>query len=242
MDGRRTAQGQGYRGRERRRGKPDRRAATVRGRLGRSATGGAARLDARKVALAVFAVIGLFGILGLAYSNRWGARLNLDTEGTPPAWYSAGLLAAAGVLALLRWRVGPRAGRAPAWLLAGLFFLFMAADEAYELHERLEAAAGVDWQLLYAPVVAVGALAWLALLRRLYPPRASVVLFVLGALAWLLGQALEAVQWSGDRFVRPETVVPEEVLEMTGSGLFALAILVHLRLYLATRPRSMPRP
>ena len=190
----------------------------------------------------MFAAVALFGIVGLVYSDRFESRLNLDSEGSPPAWYSATLLASAGILALLRWRLGPRTRDGHAWLLAGAFFLFMAVDEAFGVHEELEASTGVDWQLLYAPVVAIGAIAWLAVLRRLGPPRLAPVVFVAGALAWLAGQALEAIQWSGSRFVHPETVVPEEVLEMTGSGLFALAILMHLRLYLESRPRSMPRP
>ena len=243
MEGRRTAQEQGFHaGRERRRGKADRRAGTRLGRLARSVTGSAARLDVQKSALAVFAAIALLGVLGLIYSDRFGSRLNLDSEGAPPAWYSAGLLASAGVLALLRGRLRPRTREGLPWLLAGAFFLFMSLDEVFGVHEELEASTGIDWQLLYAPLVAVGAIAWLGVLRLLGPPRLALALFVAGAVAWLAGQALEAIQWSGNRFVHPETVVPEEVLEMTGSGLFALALLIHLRSYLVTRPRSMPRP
>jgi hypothetical protein len=109
----------------------------------------------------------------------------------------------------------------------------MAIDEATGMHEALERVSVVDWQTLYLPIMAVAGVLWsLALLQMVMLERLA---FVAGALAWGVAQVLEALEWTGPRDA--ERAVDgygilmgfEELLEMTGSALFALAALLAVR-------------
>ena len=105
----------------------------------------------------------------------------------------------------------------------GALFAFMAIDEVVQIHERLEGATDANWQLVYLPVMAVAGGVWLLVLRRLTGgPR---LLFVAGAAAWVVAQLFEWVQRDGAVLTHRWTILPEELLEMTGSALFALALL-----------------
>ena len=121
-------------------------------------------------------------------------------------------------------------GRLVGWVLAvaGLWGL-LGVDEAYAIHERLERVTGIDWQVLYAPIAFAGLLLFLALLRttRGTPKQ----LLTAGALGWGPSQVLELVQnWGGEPAALYDWyMVPEELLEMAGSALFVLAMLLILR-------------
>jgi hypothetical protein len=69
---------------------------------------------------------------------------------------------------------------------------------------------------------------WLAVLHRLWPLKRERVLMILGAAAWFGSQLLEKVQSNGQEG-RIEGYgalsLIEEILEVTGSALFALALL-----------------
>jgi hypothetical protein len=211
-------------------------------RFARRATGMAVSVSSLTVAVAAFAGIAVFGVLGFIHRHEPGSIFNVDGEGVPPADFSAALLLAGGALLLLRGRLARDRYESVSWALLGGFLVFMSLDEWRAIHEHLEALTGVDWQVLYLPVVAVGAWMWVAVLWQLSPPRLAVVFFVVGAAAWLGAQAIEAYQWSGDDLVHPGTVVPEEVLEMTGSALFLLGAHMHLRRYWARPTARRPGP
>lgn len=68
----------------------------------------------------------------------------------------------------------------------------MGLDEVLSFHERLEAALGVDWQILYIPVVALAAICWTLVLTRLRPFGRLVLL--VGAGAWFASQVLVLLQ------------------------------------------------
>src|SRR4051812_16288074 len=186
------------------------------------------------------ALIVLFGIMGALYvrdatftHHGWVGSVhvgayrvhgfNLDGERNLPAAYSGLLLVAACALGLLVAVVGRGAGiRAryvgPVALLLG----YMSLDEVISIHERLEAASGVDWETLYAPVFLVAAVLAVLLLPELRPFPPAIVLFLSGGASWAVAQVIEKLQWHGDHLVAPWSIVPEEVLEMTGSLLFVL--------------------
>jgi hypothetical protein len=155
---------------------------------------------------------------------------SLETELTFPAAFSTALLVGAGACGLLagRWRAF---GAHRSWYLLAVLLIGMGADEAAYLHERLESAAGVDWQLLYAPVALVCGAAWLRVTYALRGLRPAQLSMVLGGGAWLAAQVLENVQWSadGEKVAGYSTLMAiEEVLEMTGSALFLVAIYAAL--------------
>jgi hypothetical protein len=192
-------------------------------------------LEPKRVALAVGAVIVFLGTLGalhlLAPSMPLSA-FSLDGERTVPAVFSAALLLGAGALA---WRIsvgeGARSlGSAGFWRFMGAFFAFMALDELLAIHERVSASVtGISWQVFYAPATVSAVIAWSVILRRL-PSGTVRGMWVAGAGAWFVSQLIEAFQWDGNRLVHEWTFVPEEMLEMAGSLLWGLSLLIALRM------------
>ena len=191
----------------------------------------AARIDPRLAAVVVFAGIAVLGALGIANNDDNSSQFYMDTEGVLPAKFSAALLLGAGLVAALA-GLSLEGIRSRWWLFLGFFFAFMGIDEWRAFHENLETSVGVNWQYLYLPVILLGGIAWLIAVRDMLPARLPVAMFVCGALAWVIAQVFEAVQWElaapgsdEDVLIHPGLVPPEEILEMTGSALFGLAIL-----------------
>jgi hypothetical protein len=169
--------------------------------------------------------------LGAVARLRGGPRLfTLDAEQVVPAIWSGFLLllAAAAALAVAR---ADRADARWRWWPLAVLFCFMAGDETMGLHEWVERRTQVDWQLLYLPLMAAGGAAALGALQRLRTFPTLVAGLVASCGAWVLAQALEALQWDGGRQVRGygEMMVSEEVLEMAGSLGFALTLLTAAR-------------
>lgn len=188
-----------------------------------------ARLDLRRLALAVAALIALLGALGVEHAlARHGGPwvrmpvFGLDNEGSVPAVFS-GLLLLGAALASRE----ARAVHAAALTGLGAVFAFMAVDEVLAVHEHLESVVGEQWQVVYLPLMAVAGGLWLVVLRELRG-RAQA-LFVGGAAAWVVAQLIEHFQRDGAVLVHRWTILPEELLEMTGSALFMFALLVAAR-------------
>jgi hypothetical protein len=190
--------------------------------------------EPRQVAIAVGAAIALLGVLGavdLLAPSLPMSLLSLEGERRVPAAFSAGLLLGAGALAWMLSTVsGSRGLGSPGlWRFMGAFLVFMALDELFAIHEHVSAAeTGITWQVFYAPISVSAVIAWAVILRRL-PSGLARGLWLGGAAAWFVSQVIEAVQWDGTRLVYEWTFVPEEMLEMTGSLLWGLALLVTLR-------------
>jgi hypothetical protein len=167
------------------------------------------------IAALLGATITLFGLLGALNDLELPlGEFSLTAELDVPAFFSAGLLWWAAALA---WAAGGNLRP------VAVFFAFMGVDELVSIHEWLERTSGVDWQLLYLPVMALGGIVWLRAAPRVGP------LWVAGAAAWVVAQVFELLQNDGDTLVHPWMTVPEEMLEMAGSSLWVLALLVLLR-------------
>jgi hypothetical protein len=188
----------------------------------------AERVELGRVALALGVCIAGLGVLGVA-ELHWPGKLvgfNLDNEYNVPATFSAALDlgAAVGAEALRR-----RTGRN---VLLGLvtLFAFMTADEFGGLHEHLESITGIDWMKLYAPVFVFAAVAWIFVMRA-FDDRRFRLCMLGGATCWVVAQVFELLEWKGD-VKQPHynlMMVPEELLEMTGSALFMVGMLLALR-------------
>ena len=189
----------------------------------------ALRIDTRRLALIVGALIAVLAVMGiLRYGNKeqLGA-FNLDGERNVPAVFSAALWTVVSGLAVL---VG-RADRWRAWYAFAVVTLVVAADEFGEIHERLEHKTGIDWQLLYLPVGILAAVLFVAIGRRLWRLGVGFTPFAVAAGAGVVSQLLEQVQYGeNDEPVRGYRVmvVSEEVLEMTAALLIGLAFLAVL--------------
>ena len=119
-------------------------------------------------------------------------------------------------------------------LALALVFTFLGIDESTALHEILQDRVHLWGQAVLAPVALIGVAAWWVTLGRLRPQPMAARLFALGGVSWALSQAIDYAlneHWGW-------TIVPEELLEMSGSALFALALLVALRPLVAPRDRA----
>jgi hypothetical protein len=204
-----------------------------------------ARLDSRLVAGAVFAVIATLCALGIAH-NLEPSPFNMDSEAVPPAYWSALLLWAAAGLALLAVPAGAiPARRTRNWLFLGGLFAFMGLDEWRAIHETLESTTSINWEILYLPIVIPAGVAWLAIVSTLWREhRLAASMMIGGAICWVLAQGLENYQWGSglhesDVLLHPGTIPAEETLEMSGSALFGLALMLVIQRTLRKRARSV---
>ncbi len=197
-----------------------------------------ADVQLRWLIVAIAACIGALGVLGYIHMYvhdlppyvHSRSLFDLDAEFNLPPVFSGLLLLAAAGFALLLYDVD----RTARWSVFGLgvFFAYMAVDEATEIHERLDVLFGVNWQLLYAPLVLAGAVLWALVVRHLWSMRLARALLVGGAAAWFVAQAFEASPNRG--LFGVWRILVEELLEMCGSAMFAIALLVAVRHKLAT--------
>jgi hypothetical protein len=169
----------------------------------------------------------------------------LDGEVTyVPAVFSAALLVAAAVVAaaVAQRERGPATRRA----LAGIavLFAYMSLDELMAIHEEFQYASGIPWQAFYVPLIAFAAVGWFRILGRLREVPRAAALWIAAAGAWGIAQVLDLIEteaWLFEGTADVDSVglnvliVIEEMLEMVGSSLFALALLFALR-------RLGPRP
>lgn len=200
------------------------------------------------LALAAAHAAGLYARFaqGWPAETPWIAFFNFDTEANLPTWFSAGLLLAAavlaGVIAAWRRRAGERFARH--WAGLAVLFLFLSADEACSLHERLNdlpalqrslspsGALYYPWVAVYAALAGVLALAYVRFLASL--PRRTAVSLALAGLLYAVGAVgLEMVGAAHDeRFGRDNPGYAavstfEEALEMLGALLLIHALLAY---------------
>jgi hypothetical protein len=199
---------------------------------------------AKRVAAVGVAGIVVMGVAGVLHAE--GAApdaFDLNGEYTVPAFFSAGLLALAAGMALALSTAEAGIERALLIALAAAF-AFLAMDELFSIHESIDVRSDVYWQVLYLPavIVFVGAI-WRvtgSLGRR--TPESLMIFAGLGA--WAVAQMIEAAIYSE---VTPSLIgahstswrevhdfthslpyyalaIPEEMLEMGGSLLLAVAL------------------
>jgi cytochrome bd-type quinol oxidase subunit 2 len=160
------------------------------------------------------------GFLGLFY---------LDGEYNVPALFSAALWLLASLSLYAAGQARERGRRRHVWTALAIGLIYLALDEAFGVHEKLEARTGVDWQLLYLPLLVAIAAAGLYVLIQ--SRGAARRLFLAAGAAAFVAQVLEAVQWDGQVPVDSyrQLMVPEEILEPTAAALLAVAGLMLLR-------------
>lgn len=186
-------------------------------------------VDPRRLAILVGGCIVALGLAGSAVGAGFEMHLfDLNAEQNVPALFSGGLSLAAGALALLlsRVRIDDSFGRRW-WTAIGLVLIFLGLDEITAIHEAIQEETGIHpGQIVLLPLVAVAFAAWLVTLRRLSRSSLAWRLWLGGALAWVVAQAIDLTQPS-NQFVA--SVVPEELLEMAGSAMFLFALLLFAR-------------
>jgi hypothetical protein len=179
--------------------------------------------------------------------------VSLDQEGGLPMWFSVVLLAITGLVAV---DLGgaDRPGRR-AWLSLGAVMLFLSADEAATIHERIGSAlehnvAGMAdlpfhaWVLVYLPLALLVLALFVPHLRSLPTPvRRRIVLagalYVVGAAGLEIAVGL-AVPDDGSAFVATQIfALGEEVLEMAAAAILLITLVTHRSSF---DPGTAPRP
>ncbi len=196
----------------------------------------ALRVNLTQLAVADGLIIAALLILGSIH--YWVHRMQpfwLDGEHNFPATFSALLLVAAAVAALLVASENP-SGSTMRWIYGGLagLFAFMTLDEFQYFHEHVNDHFHFPWQVAYAPILVAAAYLWIKTWDDLRARTTAAPLWVYAAAAWGVAQVLDGFQTTAldgnDRLTSFHvTVVIEEGLEMIGSSLFAFALLVALR-------------
>jgi hypothetical protein len=189
------------------------------------------------VVLGITAVLAILGAVQVAVGGATGApkgfllhQIDLDTELNVPSLWSASLLAAASLAAVVR--VASRSHLRGAWTVLAVLFAFMGLDEVVQFHERLQRAVRADWQLAYVPIVLGAAVAWATVVSWARHPGVRIGL-LLGAVLWAAAQMFELL-WQTGHLRSTWWTVPEEVFEMLGDACFLAAALASLR---PSRPR-----
>ena len=186
------------------------------------------RLNMRTILIGIAALAIVFGILGsIVYPGGGALRVfDLNKEQTFPATFSGLLLLGAGALALMNGVVRcPTLYERRWWLVLAGVFAFLGIDEITALHEAVQDRVHIWGQATLIPIVIAGGAAWFITLKRLGLHSVAGRLLILAAGVWALSQGIdlelnESYGW---------TIVPEELLEMAGSAMFALAMLVAVR-------------
>ena len=210
----------------------------------------AASIGSVAVILAIVNVAG-FSLLGVERVRGHASFLIVDftQEANIPTFFSAVMLIIAALAAAAnasKDSAAPGAGRwLPGWRALAVIFLFLAVDEAAQIHEqfsRFKIGATGDfafidhysWMLVYVPAAAIAGLAFVPFLRSL--PRRTAALLVLSGALYVTGAAgFELIgAWqrvafgmtSGDLAVVLRSVA-EETIESLGIALYIGAALEH---------------
>jgi hypothetical protein len=146
------------------------------------------------------------------------------------AWATGGLLAIAGLLAILRSR---QAGTSRWWLAFGAVLTLMAIDEIHALHDHFEIETGVQAPLVAFPVGLAALVIWIAVLRTL-PRGLPAGLVLAGGALWTIATGLDLVS-----IVATEELV-EEAFEVAGSASLLAGIALELKASDDVRPSFGP--
>jgi uncharacterized membrane protein YhaH (DUF805 family) len=194
--------------------------------------------------VAHLATLTIRDVFGLGYVMGFVPQFQMGLEGNAPTWFSSILLltcaALLAVIALMHRRQNDRYQRH--WLGLAIVFAFLSCDEVAQVHEQLVGPMArivqidffkyIAWVLVYFPLVAGGAVVYLAFLRSL--PKVYRRRFIVAATLYVGGAVgMELITGLYGYLIpnRPYHwifVLAEEVLEMSGAAYFAMTLARYL--------------
>ena len=184
-------------------------------------------------------VVIVLGIVQRAALPEWGFA-NLDSEASFATVFSSTLLWAVAFWWFLV-AVTSRPRSLALWIWWPVL-AWLALDEGSAIHERVERWSGIDWQILYVPVMALAVVAWWGVLRRYRDQARIAVPLIVVAVVWFIALALELVQnWGGapiQASIYDPTMILEEALEMVGGTALLVAAASALRRAVQTVPHG----
>ncbi len=202
----------------------------------------AAKVPPEAIAAITGVGIGVVIVLGIVQRvalPEWGFA-NLDSEASFATVFSSTLLWAVAFWWFLV-AVTSRPRSLALWIWWPVL-AWLALDEGSAIHERVERWSGIDWQILYVPVMALAVVAWWGVLRRYRDQAPIAVPLIVVAVAWFIALALELVQnWGGapiQSSIYDPTMILEEALEMVGGTALLVAAASALRRAVQTVPHG----
>lgn len=187
----------------------------------------ARRLDPVKLGIGALLIVVALGVMGsISHGGTYMRVWDLNKEQNYGAafsglalWFAAAMAICYGVCRHESWRDRRW------WLVLGFVFLFLGLDEMTAIHEEFQHVTGIWGQSFLAPVVVLGVIGWYKALEELRFDRTAAALLLGGAAFWTVAQMIDLLL----NETMPWTVIPEELLEMSGSLLFGFALLVGLQ-------------
>jgi xanthosine utilization system XapX-like protein len=185
------------------------------------------RLAAVALAMQVLLTIGYAMWI---YDIPGGRKFNLDAENNMPTWWSCVILVVAGIATLLLSRINRPLGRPTVpWLIIGIAFFVLSAEEIASIHEDVGSAVGGGtdnvsvWPIVYAPV-AIGFI-WVLLRAVRDLPRPLAILGIAGMLCYVAVLGTEVLALYAESYF---TIAFEENCEMLGTALMFTAVASEL--------------
>jgi hypothetical protein len=197
------------------------------------------RVDPLLAGLAIAAaLLAMLGFGALYHSDVIPLQtFDLRSQQGANTFSSVTLMLTAGGLSLLRGRLSddPWYG----WTLLGITFWTMVVIDILALHQEIGDATGIRGQFILFPVVVAAAVGWLTCtgLSGAWGRR----LFVVGAVLWVVSQAIDVTQPEG---YFHWWVLPEETVELFGTTMFVIAMLLAVQATAGggTRDEELPEP
>lgn len=170
-------------------------------------------------------------LVALLVGGLWAALSSLSLVGdgvlaselSVPGSMSAALLLAGSYPAwLLSWRTSESA------LVFAASLVLVSFAELVALHHGIEAASGVDWQLLYLPVAGLTILAGRRTVMDHVRHPLPLRILRAGGVAWIGALLLEAFQWSAGEgtALHAQVATTKDLLEIVGSALLFVALSI----------------
>jgi hypothetical protein len=209
--------------------------------VSRAASQLVARINLERLMIVLGALIAGFALQDIIlhtgnYHGHLAPVLDVNTEQTIPATFSALLLVGAGGLAMLAATTlaMPRGDR-PWWSWFGLVMIALALEEVAAVHDTFQDVTGLPGQIILLPLAIGGMVVWFKLLPRTVKWPDVRALLIAGAAVWFVSQVSDLLLNPIMRW----TIVPEEAAEMVGSTLWLLATALLVRHLLAEGDRML---
>lgn len=184
--------------------------------------------------------------LGVPSREFYLTIFRFDSEMTIPAWYSGALMLISGLMLFVCSAVARtiRSSEFIWWLILGVGFIYLSADEVVGIHERIgeiasrsvvtSGAFAFTWLVVGIPAVIAVAMLFLPFLLKIdrgtrWLLIASGALFVGGAVGFEMLGGLAVTRYGMDS--PPFLVVSalEECLELAGMTLLIVTLLLRIR-------------
>ena len=200
----------------------------------------AERLEPVKLAIGAGVAVIILGVMGsVSHSVDYMRVFDVNKEQNYASVFSGFALWAAALMAFCNGVFRYESRHSQRWwlVLAGVF-LYLGLDEMTALHEEAQHVTGIWGQAWLAPVAILGVVAFFKVLKEIDTNRLATMLWIGGATFWVVSQGIDLLL----NEPMPWTMIPEELGEMTGSLLFAFALLVALRPLAAAEHRVAAEP